>query len=43
MRKSPEEEFFMMLLMTYKLNHPSMNKVCDIDSKELFYLAKNIK
>jgi hypothetical protein len=32
MRKSPEEEFFMMLLMTYKLNHPNMNKICDVIS-----------
>jgi len=42
MRKSPEEEFFMMLLTTYKLNHQSMSKICAIDSKELFHLAKNI-
>ena len=43
MRKPPEEEFFMMLLLAYKINHPSMNKICDIDSKKLFGLATVVR
>lgn len=39
MRKPPEEEFFLMTLMCYKLNHLHMEKICDINGKELYNKA----
>ena len=38
-RKSPEEEFFLMTLVCYELNHAHMKKICDINSQKLFNRA----
>lgn len=38
-RKPPEEEYFLMTLMTYKLNHDHFAKICSINSNKLFYKA----
>lgn len=38
-RKPPEEEYFLMTLMTYKLNHDHFAKICSINSNNLFFKA----
>jgi hypothetical protein len=38
-RKPPEEEYFLMTLMTYKLNHAHFAKICNINPQELFRKA----
>lgn len=34
-RKPPDEEFFLMLLLSFKLNHPHMEQICSINSTKL--------
>ena len=38
-RSPPEEEFFLMTLMWYKLNHQHFWKICDINGQKLFMKA----
>ena len=38
-RSPPEEEFFLMTLMWYKLNHQHFGKICDINGQKLYIKA----
>lgn len=43
-RPPPEEEFFLMTLMCYKLNHQHFGKICDINGQKLYLkAAKELK
>eukprot|EP00347_Sterkiella_histriomuscorum_P021133 403335130 len=40
-RDDAEIEFFKMLVLCYKLNHPQMSKICHINSEKLYRRAKS--
>lgn len=35
-RKDPNEEFFLMTLLSYKLNHKNIDKILAVDGKQMY-------
>lgn len=42
-RKSPDEEFFMMTLLAFKIRNQELDKVIQLDSKKLFKEVLKLK